>query len=538
MKKSVFILIASFVLLIFFVGVQYFAQAPLTIHSPAILLYGLFFFLGLAISISIYNNASYEEYNDIISKGVWIIPAVILVLIVILGLAGSTLFNAKKYSNLIEIQEGVFAKDIPNAENVAIMDQETAQVIGSRVMGEIDDVSQYNISNEYNMIVYQGETYRVSPLEYATKIKALGNKGISGYVLVNCTTQEAKLVKLDGKMMYTPSSVFSYDLTRHIRSSYSSAILGKAQFEIDEEGKPYYIVPVYKTTIGLYEGKVLDKVLVVNPVDGKIDEYNTDNLPDWIEHADSIDHLADLTTNSLMYKDGFFNSFMSQKNVKKLSYNYKGEDDNFKGYSSVKTNNGIEYFTGVTSANTDESILGFMFMNPKNGKVTMYTCVGAEESSAMESAEALVQNYGYIASYPFIVNVNGIETYLVALKDKTGTNKAYSLVNVKNYTISTQASTKEEAIRQYINLMDKKGIENTSNETEDVDTKITGKITAIYSVAEEGTTYFYYSLEGHDELYVSSILNNRSQVKLKVGDTITIDGNMKDSYYLVKSIQF
>ena len=265
---------------------------------------------------------------------------------------------------------------------------------------------------------------------------------------------------------------------------------------------------------------MLDKVLVVNSVDGKIDEYNTDNLPDWIEHADSIDHLADLTTNSLMYKDGFFNSFMSQKNVKKLSYNYKGEDDNFKGYSSVKTNNGIEYFTGVTSANTDESILGSIFMNPKNGKVTMYTCVGAEESSAMESAEALVQNYGYIASYPFIVNVNGIETYLVALKDKTGTNKAYSLVNVKNYTISTQASTKEEAIRQYINLMDKKGIENTSNETEDVDTKITGKITAIYSVAEEGTTYFYYSLEGHDELYVSSILNNRNQVKLKVGDTI------------------
>ena len=80
--------------------------------------------------------------------------------------------------------------------------------------------------------------------------------------------------------------------------------------------------------------------------------------------------------------------------------------------------------------------------------------------------------------------------------------------------------------------------QNTSNETEDVDTKITGKITAIYSVAEEGTTYFYYSLEGHDELYVSSILNNRNQVKLKVGDTITIDGNMKDSYYLVKSIQF
>ena len=540
MKKFGFIFVAAFVWLLFLVGVQYFIQASLTFHSPAILFYGVAFFVGLAGIVSIYNSVFYnDEIEDIFVWVSWIIPIVIFVLIVLFGLTGSTIFNAKRYSTIIEIQEGVFAEEIPNADSVAIMDQETARVIGSRVMGEIDDVSQYNISGEYNMIVYQGETYRVSPLEYASEIKALDHIGVSGYVLVNCTTQEAKLVKLDGKMMYTPSSVFSYDLTRHIRKSYPSALLGKAQFEIDEEGKPFYIVPIYKTTIGLYGGKVLDKVLVVNTIDGKIDEYSRDNIPDWIEHADSIDHLAEITSDNLKYKDGFWNSFISQKNVKTLSYNYRSSEGGFKGYSSVRTNNGIEYFTGVTSVNADESILGFMFMNPKSGKVTMYNCVGAEESSAMESAEALVQNYGYKASYPFIVNVNGIETYLVALKDKTGTNKSYSLVNVKNYTISTQASTKEEAIMQYINIMDKIDISNsnTTSEIEVVNEKVTGKIIAIYNVSEEGTTYFYYTLEGHDELFVSSILNDRNQVKLKIGDTITVDGSMKDGYYLVKSIE-
>ena len=274
MKKFGFIFVAAFVWLLFLVGVQYFIQASLTFHSPAILFYGVAFFVGLAGIVSIYNSVFYnDEIEDIFVWVSWIIPIVIFVLIALFGLTGSTIFNAKRYSTIIEIQEGVFAEEIPNADSVAIMDQETARVIGSRVMGEIDDVSQYNISGEYNMIVYQGETYRVSPLEYASEIKALDHIGVSGYVLVNCTTQEAKLVKLDGKMMYTPSSVFSYDLTRHIRKSYPSALLGKAQFEIDEEGKPFYIVPIYKTTIGLYGGKVLDKVLVVNTIDGKIDEY-------------------------------------------------------------------------------------------------------------------------------------------------------------------------------------------------------------------------------------------------------------------------
>ena len=172
----------------------------------------------------------------------------------------------------------------------------------------------------------------------------------------------------------------------------------------------------------------------------------------------------------------------------------------------------------------------------------MYDCVGAEESSAMESAEALVQNYNYVASYPFIVNVNGIETYLIALKDKTGTNKSFALVNVKNYTISTQASSKEDAIKQYIDIMNKKGVdttETTNNDTHETENNnITAKITAIYTVSEEGTTYYYYTLEGYDKLFISSILNNRNQVKLNVGDSITVTVKPSDEYYTITRIEF
>lgn len=514
--------------------IQYFALAPLTFHS-----FGVFVYLAIIVAaaavlffIEYYQNDS--DACSIISKVLFAIAGVGLFIIpIIVAIAGTPMFRANDYKEIITIEEGNFSEDIPTALDAEIMDIQTAINIGSRVMGEIDNVSQYVISDEYNMIIYQGKTYRVSPLLYASAFKAWGNKGISGYVLVDCQTQQAQLVKLDAKIQYSPSAIFSHDLERHVRTNYPSALLGKFQFEIDEEGKPYYIVPVYKNTIGLFSGKVLDKVLVVNAVDGTISEYETDKLPDWVDHTDSVSHMMKNAGYVYTYPHGFWNSLFSQKDVKALSYDYS--DSEFYGYSSIRTANGIEYFTGVTSVNNDESNVGFLSINPKTGKTTFYSCVGAEESSAQSSAEALVQNYGYTASYPFVVNVDGVETYLIALKDKTGTNKAYSFVNVKNYTIATQASTKEEALRLYKNAL----VSKDPNANVDVENnEIKAKVVEIYTAVENSTTYFYFKLEGHEQLFVSSILNNRNQVLLKVGDTVTVTAELTDNYYLVTSINF
>ena len=283
----------------------------------------------------------------------------------------------------------------------------------------------------------------------------------------------------------------------------------------------------------MFSGKVLDRVLIVNATTGEISEYTIDKLPEWVDHADSVSHMMENAKYVYTYPNGFWNSIFSQKDVKALSYDYS--DSSYYGYSSIRTNNGIEYFTGVTSVNNDESNVGFLAINPRTGKTTFYSCVGAEESSAQSSAEALVQNFGYTASYPFIVNVDGIETYLIALKDKTGTNKAYSFVNVKNYTIATQAATKEEALRLYKNALVNKGA-NTDNNTQN--NEIKAKITELYTAVENSTTYFYFKLEGYEQLFVSSVLNNRNQVLLDVGDTVTIHADLIDNYYLVSNISF
>ncbi|MBO5476941.1 MAG: hypothetical protein J6A15_04240 [Clostridia bacterium] len=513
---------------------QYFILTPLSLYS-----FGTYIYLVI-IGIS-FAGILFLDYtdtgSDFCEKASQVLITISLVVFlgfpILMAILGSPMFNASEYKEIVTIEEGNFSEDIPAALEAEIMDVKTAANIGSRVMGEIDNVSQYVISDEYNMIIYQGKTYRVSPLLYASTIKAWGNKGISGYVLVDCQTQEAKLVKLEEKIYYSPSAIFGNDLKRHIRTKYPSALIGKFQFEIDEDGKPYYIVPTYKNTIGMFSGKVLDRVLIVNATTGEISEYTIDKLPEWVDHADSVSHMMENAKYVYTYPNGFWNSIFSQKDVKALSYDYS--DSSYYGYSSIRTNNGIEYFTGVTSVNNDESNVGFLAINPRTGKTTFYSCVGAEESSAQSSAEALVQNFGYTASYPFIVNVDGIETYLIALKDKTGTNKAYSFVNVKNYTIATQAATKEEALRLYKNALVNKGA-NTDNNTQN--NEIKAKITELYTAVENSTTYFYFKLEGYEQLFVSSVLNNRNQVLLDVGDTVTIHADLIDNYYLVSNISF
>lgn len=183
-------------------------------------------------------------------------------------------------------------------------------------------------------------------------------------------------------------------------------------FEIDEEGTPYYIVPMGQNKI-VFGGYKVEEVLVVNAITGETKVYGLDNIPEWIDHVYSLDYLMGKISR-LSLVNGLFN--FSQKGVMKTSYSYVNEE--FEGYNTiVNASNEIGFFTGVTSAASDESNLGFMIANCKTGKVTYYVCPGAEEASAQSSAKGLVQQYGYTASYPVIINVDGNETYFMTLKD-------------------------------------------------------------------------------------------------------------------------
>ncbi len=476
--------------------------------------------------------------------------AIMAFIVLIVGaFLSSRILHAKRYANLINIEEGNFAEDIvkvSDMESFPILDVETAQKLGNRAIGSLERTSQYEVNDEYNLITYKEKEYRLSPLEYQGYFQARNsyNYGIPGYVMVDSITQKAELVKLEEPINYAPSAKGDRNLKRYLRKEYPSYIFDKFQFDIDEKGIPYYIVPVKEATIGVFGGKIVKSFIIVNASTGELEEKLPEELPQWIDHAYSLDYLMNLAEAYYSYKNGFLNSILKKEGVKNLSYEWadrgkedKDDDDDddddayFPGYNSLKTQDGVEFFTCVTSSGNDESAVGFILANAKTGTIKFYTGEGAEEATAQKQAESLTQNYGYTSSYPLIVNVEGVPTYILALKDKAKTNMAYVMVNVENYTNAVKGETLKEALMQYKKTIGKADNEiqeesikqdSEKEETAKEITETSGNIEEIYQAIKSGDTCYFFLLENDPNLYISPISINSRQVQLKVGSNVTM----------------
>lgn len=494
-------------------------------------LYTYLFLLAIVAGICFFfsEGDSMLDCNPFISIAIIGIPLIILI---IGALTGSKMFNAKKYQSLVEIKEGDFSKEVVNTniENLSVVDVATAIKLGDRTLSNLDNPSWYEVDNEYNLILYNGTQYRISPINYGGLFKywKASSSGIPGYILVNSVTQEAKLIKLENPIMYSPSAYFDKDLSRHLRKQYPSYQFGKSFFEIDDYGNPYWITSVTTANIGIWGGRTENSFIITDAVTGESSEYKVDDLPNWVDHAFDLDYLMDVIKYNFEFIHGYFN--FSKTDVKRTSYFYR--DDEFAGYNTTISSDGIVFYTGVTPANASESIIGFIYASPKTGEVKFYSCTGAEESSAQAAAQGLVQNLGYVATFPTIVNIEGLPTYFMILKDNAGLIQRYAFSNVENYSLTVQAPTVKEALALYLQEtgLSNELIENNSS-TEVVDNTIdeskikstTGTITFIVTAEVDGNTNFYFMLDGDTNLYVSSIKNSNKQVLLQIGTSITID---------------
>ncbi len=428
-------------------------------------------------------DKDYQRPVDILKLNPISLIIVAPIIIVILGgIFSSSIFSAKKYSSVITIKEAVFEEDMPETDsvtNIALMDTDSAQIIGERTLGELSNVvSQYEISETYNQINYNGAPKKVASLEYAGFFKWLGNKdkGIPGYVSVDpVSVNSAEYVELDKPIYYTESAYFSKDLMRKLRFSYPTKILGEPHFELDDEGSPYYIVSCYKPNVFMFGAKDVNEVIIFNPCDGSSTLYKVGELPTWIDIVYDGYFASEKYNWHGMLSGGFINSIVGNKGCKQTT-------DDF-GY--IMQDDDVWYFTGVTSVNNDESNIGFIITNARTGEYKYYTVNGAEEYSAMGAAEGEVQEKGYRASFPVLINVSGEATYIMVLKDDNGLVKLYALVNVKSYGIVATGTTQQKAMEAYKKLLAENGITNeisTENKAE-----VTITVQDIYEV--NGTIY-------------------------------------------------
>lgn len=450
-------------------------------------------------------------------KGLKIMIAALVIVIafyVVGSILSSPIVNAKKYQKLLEPETGDFVKDIDQVDynQIPLLDKDSAELLGNRKMGSmVDMVSQFEVSSLYSQINYNGRPVRVTPLMYASFIKWFTNQknGIPAYISIDMATQNTQLVKLQEGMKYSNSEYLNRNIYRHLRFRYPTYIFDQLSFEIDEDGTPYWICPVKKFTIGLFGGQTIGKVVLCNAITGECQSMDVKDVPSWVDRVYPADLLIQMYDYHGTLKNGFINSILGQKGCLETTdgYNYIAQDDD------------VWVYTGVTSVSGDRSNVGFVLMNQRTKETKYYEIAGAEEYSAMDSAEGQVQNLGYKAAFPLLLNISGEPTYFMALKDNAGLVKKYAMVNIQKYQNVAIGDTVSACEKTYKKMIAKGGVSSSSDAKEQT---IEGKITRMAQGVVEGNTHFYLVVEGSERIFDVPIVDFMEIVKYDVGDKIKI----------------
>ena len=490
--------------------IYFFALPPLNFGAP-VFWFSLFLYFG---ALSLVNLMIEEDANGFnIFTG--FLAVFCVAALIIGGVGSSTFFNARQYQRIMTVENGDFNQDISQIEinQLPILDRTSAERLGDRRMGAmVDLVSQFEVANDYTQINVANRPIRTTPLEYGGLFKWFNNKrsGVPGYINVDMVTQEAELVKLEENgMRYVPSAYLWKDLERHLRFKYPTYIFEVYNFEIDDEGNPWYIVPVVKKTVFMFGGKDIKGAVILNPITGDSTYYDIEDVPQWVDRVYPEEFVTQQLNWHGKYKNGWWNTKFAKKGVLQCT----------KGYNYIAKDDDIWLYTGFTSVGKDESNVGFMLVNMRTKEAKYYACPGAEEYSAMASAEGAVKNYGYIATFPLLINVNNEPTYLMALKDDASLVKMYALVNVESYQIVSTGSNLNETFANYAKSLTGigKNIEATNIES------VVGRVIAIEEAVKDGYTYYYLRLDNSNNIYVASIAASDLLPFTAVEDEVLID---------------
>lgn len=497
---------------------------PINLHSAAF--YSFFLFLSVVYCITavitsgIYRQAENGKTFWKLLKGSCIVPLIVIgavfVIYVVGGLLSSVVIRSGAYAKLITVETGDFTQDIEEIsfDQIPMLYRDSAEKLGDRKLGELADmVSQFEVADNYTQINYKGRPVRVTPLRYGDIFKWLNNRsaGLPAYLIIDMVTQEVDVVRLPEGMHYTTAEHFSRNLYRHLRFQYPTYIFNEPTFEIDEEGTPYWVCPRIVKRIGLFGGTDIQGAVLVNAITGE-SQYYTD-IPTWVDGVYSAEIIMDQYDYYGTYQGGFINSLFGQKNVTVTT----------EGYNYIAANDDVYVYTGVTSAGSDESNIGFILTNQRTKQTTFYSIAGAEEFSAMNSAEGVVQHLNYSATFPLLLNISNQPTYFMALKDYAGLVKMYAMVNVQQYQIVATGASVEECQSNYYKLLRQNKLDTGEAPIlpADEDT-VTGIVTALRSAVIDGTTMYYVTLDAGNTVYCISAGEVEKVILLNVGDRITI----------------
>ena len=448
---------------------------------------------------------------------------ILAIAVVLPTLASTPIIRAKAYRNLLgTVKESEFTKDVSpvNVNEIRIVDEEMAMKLGDKKLGEVPAIGSVSKLGKFHIQKVGEKLYWVAPLVHRDFIKWVTNmSGTNGYVMVSANDpQDVKLVQKangeDVKIVYQPDAYILQDLHRHVYIK-GGMSRGMADYtlEIDDNGKPFWVVSLYEHKVG-FGGANVNGTAIVDAKTGETKFYSIKDTPEWVDRIQPEEFVVDQINSWGVYVNGFINSVISEKGVLKVTEGTSlvyGEDD--KSY----------WYTGITSAGGDESTIGFMLVDSRTKEAKLYKQPGATEMAAMKSAEGSVQEKNYEATFPVMYNILGQPTYVSSLKDKAGLVKRVVFVSVEDYNIVGVGRDKAEAMKNYKDALESGGSGLEIDESDEFDKELEATVKRIAADTKNGNTIYYLTLDTDDgNIFYATSKISKELPLTKEGDKIKI----------------
>ena len=563
-------LLISAVLTIIAGGIVYYMMLPALNFKDVnmyifIMVLIVLFMVFFALACKANKKIERREYIKKKSKVPVIIAAALVVVMAIGWLCGATIFRASSYNKLMPVTTSEFSTDFEklSVDSVPRVDESRALTLADQQLGSLSEYkSQYVVSNTTTMINYNNRPVRVAYLEYADVFKWFNNtkEGVPAYMIIDLISQKVTVVncveQFGSCIQYSPTELFNEKLIRHIRFQYPTELLDTPNFEISDDGHPYWITPVLDKTIGLFGGTDVKGAIITDALNGEsvyydIEQVRSDESLQWIDVVYSANLLVQQYDYYGKFQNGFWNSIIFQNDVSQASL----------GNGYIAMDDDVWIYTGVTSSESDASNFGFILSNQRTKETRYYENGGAIETAAQQSAEDAVQNYQYAATFPILLDIEGQPTYFMSLYGSSNTVKGYALVNLADKTIvgtgivdemKSDAKALNAAVENYIQALKDKNILGTDINVDEylVDetdedaggtaqetpaengntaapsapaadgSQVTGEVTSILTSVNNGNTYYYLQING--TYYYISVADCMDVLLVQTGDTVTV----------------
>ena len=452
-------------------------------------------------------KAKFPKVPAIIIAVPWVIIAVVLVVC-------SVFFQWKAYRDQLgEPQIKTFDSEVQTIDisQIPIVDEPLALQLAQKKLGERPALGSQVELQTATIQMVDGELVWVVPLYHSGFFKWLTNmEGTPGYIVVSATnTNDVRYVE-GSKIKYHPGSYLLFDVARKVRFG-PGLLTGITDysFELDDNGQPYWVVSTYHNLRG-FSLPEADGIILLNATTGQMESYTMENIPEWVDRVQPEDFVIEQITNRGNYVHGIFNFANKDK--------YRPSD----GHNIVYNNGECYLFTGLTSVGADDSAIGFIMVDMVTKEPIMYEMSGATEEAGQLSAQGRVQDLGYQASFPIILNIDSQPTYFMTLKDDIGLIKQYAFVSVTNYSTVGTGESVSDALRDYESKLVSDGVTTISNLSGETET-LEGVILRIASEYSDGHTIYKFLLESPQDILFTAQASVSPELALtQPGDRVSV----------------